>query len=156
MTHTPSTHKVYLSLGSNLGNRSEILRAAVQRLELLPGTSLLAASAISETPPWGHIAQPAFLNMAVALATTLEPESLLAALQVIEHEFGRVRAERWGARTLDIDILVYEGEERDTSQLHLPHPWLTRRRFVLAPLADIAPDLYVQGKTVREWLDGLE
>ena len=147
-----AAHHVYLSLGSNLGDRAETLREALRRLAALPGTRVVVASAISETPAWGNTAQPAFLNMAVEITTTLDPDSLLAALQEIETALGRVRAEHWGPRTLDIDILVYVGEERDTPTLSLPHPWLTRRRFVLEPLAEIAPELCVEGKTVREWL----
>jgi 2-amino-4-hydroxy-6-hydroxymethyldihydropteridine diphosphokinase len=144
--------RVYLSLGSNLDDRTAALRGAVARLAALPGTRVAAHSAIIETAPWGKTDQPAFLNMAVALETTLSPEALLAETQAIEHDFGRVREAHWGPRTLDIDLLVYEGETRDTPALHLPHPYLTQRAFVLAPLAEIAPDLVVAGKTVRAWL----
>jgi 2-amino-4-hydroxy-6-hydroxymethyldihydropteridine diphosphokinase len=151
-----TTHRVYLSLGSNLGDRAGTLRAAVARLGGLPETRVVAASAMVETPPWGKTDQPAFLNMAVALETELSPEALLAATQRIETDFGRVRGEHWGPRTLDIDLLVYEGETRDTPALRLPHPYLTQRRFVLAPLAEIAPELRVAGKTVREWLAHVE
>jgi 2-amino-4-hydroxy-6-hydroxymethyldihydropteridine diphosphokinase len=144
--------QVYLSLGSNLGDCAETLRNAVNRLDALPETRLLSASSIHETPPWGKTDQPSFLNMAVEIATSLSPERLLTALQEIEQALGRVRAEHWGARTLDIDILIYEGEERDTPRLRLPHPWLTQRRFVLAPLAEIAPELRIHGKTAHGWL----
>ena len=151
-----TTHRVYLSLGSNLGDREGYLRAAVARLAALPETRLTAESAIIETPPWGKTDQPAFLNMAVALDTALTPEALHAATRRIEAEMGRERRERWGPRTLDIDLLMYDGETRDTPTLQLPHPALTARRFVLEPLAQIAPDLVVAGKTVREWLATVE
>ena len=146
---------VYLSLGSNLGNREALLREAVRRLAALPETRLLAESAIYETPPWGKTDQPPFLNMAVALDTRLSPETLLTATQQIEDALGRQRTEKWGPRTLDIDLLVVEGETRQTAELTLPHPYLTARRFVLAPLAEIAPELVIRGKTVREWLAAL-
>jgi 2-amino-4-hydroxy-6-hydroxymethyldihydropteridine diphosphokinase len=147
--------QVFLSLGANLGDREGTLREALRHLAALPETRLVAVSSISETPPWGKTDQPAFLNMAVEIATAFSPEALLDELHAIEQAFGRARAERWGPRTLDIDILVYTGEERDTAQLRLPHPWLTRRRFVLAPLAEIAPALCVHGKTVSAWLAAL-
>ncbi|OPZ87768.1 MAG: Bifunctional folate synthesis protein [bacterium ADurb.Bin429] len=149
-------HRVYLSLGSNLGDRAGYLREAVARLGALPETQVTAQSRVIETPPWGVTDQPAFLNMAAALETALAPEALLAAVKAIETDLGRVRTEHWGPRTVDIDILIYEGETRDTPTLRLPHPYLTQRRFVLEPLAEIAPDLVVAGKTVREWLAALE
>jgi len=86
----------------------------------------------------------------------LMPEELLAATRKIENALDRQRTEHWGPRTLDIDLLVFEGEARDTPALKLPHPYLTERRFVLAPLAEIAPDLVVRGKTVSAWLQSLE
>lgn len=151
-----TTHRVYLSLGSNLGDRAGTLRVAVTCLAALPETRVAAESAIIETPPWGKTDQPAFLNMAVALETALSPEALLAETQRIETDLGRVRHEHWGPRTLDIDLLVYEGETRDTPALRLPHPYLTLRRFVLEPLAQIAPELVIAGQTVRAWLAACE
>ena len=144
--------RVYLSLGSNLGDRRGYLRAALARLSALPDTHLLAESRMIETTPWGKTDQPDFLNMAVALDTALTPEALLTAIHEIEEQFGRERRVPWGPRTLDIDMLVYEGEERQTPALRLPHPLLTARRFVLEPLAEIAPTLNISGKSVYEWL----
>ncbi len=149
-------HRAYLSLGANLGDRAANLREAVRRLAQLPETHIVVASAMVETPPWGNTAQPDFLNMAVVLSTTLSPEGLLAGVQGIEDSMGRQRSEHWGPRTIDIDLLLYEGEQRDTPELRLPHPLMTQRRFVLEPLAEIAPELAIQGKTVREWLRELE
>jgi len=124
-------------------------------LARLPGTRVVAASSMVETPPWGKTDQPAFFNMAAELETSLTPEELLEGTRAIENALGRQRTEHWGPRTLDIDILVFAGEERDTAGLKLPHPYLTERRFVLEPLAEIAPDLVVRGKTVRAWLAAL-
>ncbi|MHB9131721.1 MAG: 2-amino-4-hydroxy-6-hydroxymethyldihydropteridine diphosphokinase [Armatimonadota bacterium] len=150
-----SLRRAYLSLGANLGDRAWYLHEAIIRISALPATCVVAESPVIETPPWGKTNQPAFLNMAIALDTTLTPEELLASVRDIEDALGRRRVEKWGPRTIDIDILVYEGEERDTPMLHLPHPYLTERRFVLEPLAAIAPDLVVHGKTIREWLEKL-
>lgn len=147
--------RVYLSLGSNLGDREGYLRRALAMLAELPGTRVVAASSMIETPPWGKADQPAFLNMAAEIETSLTPEALLEEIHRIETALDRQRTEHWGPRTLDIDLLVFEGEERDTPALKLPHPFLTQRRFVLEPLAEIAPDLVVCGKTVREWLAAL-
>ncbi|MHB9023242.1 MAG: 2-amino-4-hydroxy-6-hydroxymethyldihydropteridine diphosphokinase [Armatimonadota bacterium] len=147
--------RVYLSLGSNLGNREALLREAVARIGMLPGTRVIGESAMLETAPWGKTDQPAFLNMALAIETTFSPEALLDRLRAIEDALGRQRSEHWGPRTLDIDLLVFEDAVRDTPALRLPHPYLTSRQFVLQPLAEIAPDLIVNGKTVREWLQSL-
>lgn len=129
---------VYVSLGSNLGDRVAYLAAARDALTALPGTCLLAASRIYETAPQGHGEQPEFLNQVVLLSTRLEPRDLLNECQRIENEHGRVRSElRFGPRTLDIDILLYEGVESDDPELRLPHPRMVRRAFVLVPLAEI-------------------
>lgn len=141
----------YLSLGSNLGNREETLRKAVRQLAAADGVNTLAVSSLYETEPWGKKDQPSFLNIAVSLQTTLTPEELLALAQAVETELGRVRHERWGPRTIDVDILHIEGVERKTPTLTLPHPYMTERAFVLVPLADIAPDLVVMGRTVEKW-----
>ncbi|HEY3416273.1 MAG TPA: 2-amino-4-hydroxy-6-hydroxymethyldihydropteridine diphosphokinase [Armatimonadota bacterium] len=145
--------RAYLSLGSNLGKREALLREAIARIGQLPGTRIVAESPLLETAPWGNTDQPAFLNLALAIETTLTPEALLDGLRAIEDALGRQRTEHWGPRTVDIDILVYDGVTRDTSTLRLPHPYLTERLFVLQPLAEIAPDLVVHGQTVRAWLD---
>ena len=141
----------YLSLGSNLGSREETLRKAVRQLAAADGVNTLAVSSLYETEPWGKKDQPSFLNIAVSLQTTLTPEELLALAQAVETELGRVRHERWGPRTIDVDILLIEGVERKTPTLTLPHPFMTERAFVLMPLAEIAPDLVVMGRTVEKW-----
>jgi len=141
----------YLSLGSNLGNREETLRKAVRQLAAADGVKTLAVSSLYETEPWGKKDQPSFLNIAVSQQTTLSPEELLALAQAVETELGRMRHERWGPRTVDVDILHIEGVERKTPTLTLPHPFMTERAFVLVPLAEIAPDLVVMGRTVEAW-----
>ena len=141
----------YLSLGSNLGNREETLRKAVRQLAAADGVKTLAVSSLYETEPWGKKDQPSFLNIAVSQQTTLSPEELLALAQAVETELGRMRHERWGPRTVDVDILNIEGVERKTPTLTLPHPFMTERAFVLVPLAEIAPDLVVMGRTVEAW-----
>ena len=138
-----------------MGERSHNLQQAIACLAQHPHIDLLSVSSIYETAPWGKTDQPAFLNAAIAITTTLTPELLLQVTQSIERALGRVRHEHWGARTIDIDILTYEGEERDSMELILPHPYLTQRLFVLQPLAEIAPGLWVQGHTVQEWLHRL-
>lgn len=141
----------YLSLGANLGNREETLREAVRWLATADGVKTLAVSSLYETEPWGKKDQPSFLNIAVSLQTTLSPEELLALTQAVETELGRVRHERWGPRTIDVDILHIEGVERNSPTLTLPHPYMTERAFVLVPLAEIAPMLMIHGKTIEAW-----
>ena len=141
----------YLSFGANLGNREETLREAVRRLAAADGVETLAVSSLYETEPWGKKDQPSFLNIAVSLQTTLSPEELLALTQAVETELGRVRHERWGPRTIDVDILHVEGVKRNSPTLTLPHPYMTERAFVLVPLAEIAPMLMIHGKTIEAW-----
>ncbi len=129
--------RAYVALGSNLGDRDGHLRAARAALATLPGTALVATSAIEETAPLGGMSQPRYLNQMVALDTDLPPRALLAALQEIERQAGRVRTSRWGARTLDLDIVRY-GEQRIVEpDLIIPHPELPNRDFWLRELAEL-------------------
>ncbi|GGG34947.1 2-amino-4-hydroxy-6-hydroxymethyldihydropteridine diphosphokinase [Hymenobacter glacieicola] len=130
----------YLLLGSNLGDRVPTLRRAVEALVTTAGT-LVAASGLYETAAWGLTDQPAFLNQAISLRTSLLPEELLNACQAVEQQAGRERLIRWGARTLDVDILLYDDVVVQSARLTLPHPRLPERRFALAPLAEIAADM---------------
>jgi 2-amino-4-hydroxy-6-hydroxymethyldihydropteridine diphosphokinase len=129
--------RAFLSLGSNVGDREGCLAAAREALAALPGTELLAASRIYETAPQERRAQPEFLNQVVCIATGLKPFDLLHECQRIERDHGRTRGLRFGPRTLDIDILVFQGVESDHPDLTLPHPRMLRRAFVLVPLAEI-------------------
>jgi 2-amino-4-hydroxy-6-hydroxymethyldihydropteridine diphosphokinase len=142
---------IYLSLGSNLGDREANLRAAMDRLKPR------RVSPIYETEPVDHVAQPFFLNLVVEAETSLMPMQLLAHTQRIERELGRKRTIPKGPRTIDIDILFYGDSVIEGTRLQVPHPRLQERRFVLQPLADLAPDLKhpVTHRTVREMLRGL-
>lgn len=130
----------YLLLGSNLGDRAAYLRRAAQALAAGAG-EVVAASALYETAAWGVEDQPAFLNQALAVRTTLAAPTLLAACLATEQQAGRERRQRWGSRTLDVDILLYGPEIIATPTLTVPHPALPARRFALVPLAEIAPQL---------------
>jgi len=137
--------RVFLGLGSNLGERSAILDGALELLALTEGVHELKCSKWHETAPvGGPSGQGHYLNGACDLMTTLSPEQLLTRCQEIEHLFGRVRLEANGPRTLDIDLLWYEGERRASDALQLPHPGLEERAFVLVPLAELAPDFVLE------------
>lgn len=149
----------YLGLGGNLGDPAATLRAAIRALDSLPGTRLLAASRLYRTPAWGRTDQPAFVNAAAAVETALSPEALLEALLGLERQFGRERldAERWGPRTLDLDVLLIGDQVIDQPHLRVPHPHLHERAFALLPLAEIAPMATIPGHgTVQAVLAGME
>jgi 2-amino-4-hydroxy-6-hydroxymethyldihydropteridine diphosphokinase len=130
---------VYVALGSNLGDRAAHLRAGREGLGALPGTALLAASAIEETAPLAGMQQPPYLNQMVLLTTSLEPRVLLEACQAIEQREGRERAERWGSRTLDLDIVRYGERRVEERDLIIPHPELPNRDFWQRELAELRP-----------------
>ena len=139
----------YVGLGSNLGDRRATLEAAVARLRPR------RVSTFVETEPWGRTDQPDFLNAVAELETEQGPEELLDVLLSLEREHGRVRRERWGPRTLDLDLLLHGDRILRTPALEVPHPRLAGRRFVLEGLAELCPDRVVPGlgRTVRELLD---
>jgi 2-amino-4-hydroxy-6-hydroxymethyldihydropteridine diphosphokinase len=138
--------RAYVGLGANLGPKDVTILRAVELLGAAEGIEVLELSQLRETAPWGVIDQPAFLNGAVALETTLSPRELLDVLLRIERELGRVRdGERWGPRTIDLDLLVYGDESVDEPGLSVPHPRLHERRFALEPLAELEPDLDIPG-----------
>ena len=128
-----------IALGSNLGDSRSILVSAIDWLQMHPQIEVLAVSSWYRTKPIGP-PQPDYLNGCVTIRTSLTPLELLRVLQAIEAKFGRVRQERWGARTLDFDLLLYETQIIDALTLQLPHPRMVERAFVLVPLAEIAPD----------------
>jgi 2-amino-4-hydroxy-6-hydroxymethyldihydropteridine diphosphokinase len=136
---------VVLSVGSNLGDRLGTLQECVTAIGRLPDTDVLAISPVYQTAPVGGPPQPDYLNAVLAAATGLPPADLLAALHGIEAEFGRERKERFGPRTLDIDIISYAGERSDDPALTLPHPRAHLRGFVLAPWHDIEPGAELPG-----------
>jgi 2-amino-4-hydroxy-6-hydroxymethyldihydropteridine diphosphokinase len=133
--------RVFLGLGSNLGDREAALRAALERVRGLPETEVVRVSAFVESAPWGVEDQPSFLNAAAEIRTSLFPEELLSAVKAIERELGRVPSRRWGPRRIDIDLLVYDGERRAGPDLTLPHPHILSRDFVREPLQEIAPEV---------------
>lgn len=145
----------YLSLGSNLGQRQEQLRTAIERLGKLG--RITSTSSFYETQPVDVTDQPWFLNCAVALETALSPEQLLDETLKIEREMGRERTRKKGPRKIDIDILLFDQHIVQLSQLIIPHPAMHQRRFVLEPLAEIAPEVKhpVRKKTIRELLSEL-
>jgi len=155
---TPSiaSHLVYLALGSNLGIRSKNLENARNALEMQGW--LKESSPIYETPPWGIVDQPAFLNQVVKIETNLSPVKLLSFLKQLEIKLGRTPAERYGPRLIDIDILFYNNEIVNRRKLKIPHPRLAERAFVLVPLADLAPLLRhpASQKTVSEMLSQVD
>jgi 2-amino-4-hydroxy-6-hydroxymethyldihydropteridine diphosphokinase len=128
-----------IALGSNLGDRHEHLRSGRAAIGALPGTRLLAATRVEETPPLGGLEQPAYLNQMVLVETTLSPHDLLRALQAVESANGRERRARWGSRTLDLDIVRYDGVVLTTTELTLPHPGVATRDFWRRELAELAP-----------------
>lgn len=129
-----------MALGSNLGDRAAHLRAGREALGALPGTRVVAASTIEETAPLGGMEQPPYLNQMVLLETDLEPRALLQACQTIERREGRERTERWGARTLDLDIVRFGNRQVKESDLIIPHPELPNRDFWRRELAELNPD----------------
>jgi 2-amino-4-hydroxy-6-hydroxymethyldihydropteridine diphosphokinase len=144
------THLIYLSLGSNLGDRSTNLRNAITNLDLK--VQLVAQSSIYQTEPWGYSDQPSFLNQVIKGDTTLDPFDLLTFIKDIEGSMGRQETFRFGPRLIDLDILFYDDLVLDTPELTIPHPRITERAFVLIPLAEIAPDLChpVFSKTIQQ------
>lgn len=148
---------VYLSLGSNIGDRASHLRQAIRQLNAA-GIHVLRVSPAYETEPVDYKDQRWFLNLVVEAETDLFPRQLLARTCRIERALGRVRAAPKGPRTIDIDILLYGQARMRTTELEIPHPRMAERRFVLAPLADLAPDLRHpgSGRSVRELLEKLE
>jgi len=140
-----TTVRAYIGLGSNLQNPLQQLCWALQALAALPGSSDLVRSPLYRSEPLGPPGQPPYINAVAGVMTKLPAVELLRALQAIETAQGRVRNERWGPRTLDLDILLYGDSVQTDPQLSIPHPRLAERAFVLYPLADIAPDLVIPG-----------
>ncbi|WP_137988622.1 2-amino-4-hydroxy-6-hydroxymethyldihydropteridine diphosphokinase [Streptomyces vilmorinianum] len=137
-----------IALGANLGNRLENLQGAVDALEDTPGLRVKAVSPVYETEPWGVEpgSQPSYLNAVALVKTTLPPSSLLERAHAIEEAFHRVRDERWGARTIDVDIVTYADVVSDDPVLTLPHPRAHQRAFVLAPWHDVDPEAQLPGR----------
>ena len=151
MADDPSV-EAFLGLGGNIGDVAAAFVDALGRLADAPGVKLARASSVYRTPPWGKVDQPSFLNMAALIETKAPARALLALCLDIERAMGRRRLERWGPRTIDIDILTYGDKRIDEPDLKVPHPRLCERAFALAPLAEIAPRLSVGGREIAKWL----
>lgn len=153
-------HTCFVGLGSNLGDSARTVQAALRALDGLAHTRLVQASGLYRTPAWGVTTQPDFVNAVARLETTLPALDLLAAMLQVERDAGRVRREdgsdRWGPRTLDLDLLLYADAVIDAPGLRVPHPHLHERVFVLLPLVEIAPDAVIPGVGLaRDVLVGL-
>lgn len=147
---------IYISLGTNQGDRTANLELAVANLS--PAVIPLRLSQIYETPPWGYLDQPLFLNQVVEAKTDLEPRQLLTYLKDIELRLGRKATFRYGPRLIDLDILFYDDLTWESSDLTIPHPHIAQRAFVLVPMAELAPDMRhpIFGKTVSEMLAAVD
>lgn len=142
--------KAFLGLGGNLGDPVANMRQALQAIDALDEVSVTAVSRLYRTPPWGKLDQPWFVNACAAVETSLGPRALLDLCLATERGLKRERLERWGPRTIDLDVLDYAGEAYEDTELTLPHPRMGLRAFVLVPLAEIAPDFVVDGRPIAE------
>lgn len=142
---------VWLGLGGNIGDVQSAMAVALNRLNEHEAIDVNKVSSLYKTPPWGVEDQPWFHNCCAEISTSLSPEDLLEVCQATEHAGKRERIIRWGPRTIDIDILVFEGVEQTEQRLTLPHPRITERAFVLQPFAEIAAGLPLGSKRVHEW-----
>lgn len=148
----PRSHCCYIGLGSNLGAPREQVQRALNELDALPQTQLARASSLYRSRAVGPGDQPDYINAVAQLTTRLDPEPLLDALQAIEQAHERQRLVRWGPRTLDLDILLYDDISIASERLDVPHPYLTARNFVLLPLLEIAPELHLaDGTSIAAW-----
>jgi 2-amino-4-hydroxy-6-hydroxymethyldihydropteridine diphosphokinase len=147
-----------LGLGGNVGDVRATLSTAIARLVDGREVTLIARSSDYRTPPWGVTDQPPFINLAIAVATTLSPQALLARTLEVERTLDRdrTRERRWGPRTIDIDLLAYDDLALDEPHLTLPHPRLFERAFVLVPLGEIVPDRVIAGRRVRDALAAID
>jgi 2-amino-4-hydroxy-6-hydroxymethyldihydropteridine diphosphokinase len=149
-------NRAWLGLGGNLGDPQETMAGALQAIDADPRTRVATVSSVYRTPPWGKTDQPDFLNAVAGIETGRSPRELLDLCLAAEKTLKRVRAERWGPRTIDIDILLFGRRTIEEPGLEIPHPRMTERAFVLLPLAEIAPEVKIGGKTVAELLARLD
>lgn len=141
-----------VALGSNMGDKVGNIDHALRLLAKDGDVQLVQRSRNFRTPPWGKTDQDWFVNACVSVMTELSPHGLLRRCLDVETQMGRARSEKWGPRIIDLDVLVYCGVEMSDKELVLPHPHITQRAFVLAPLADIAADMELNGRKISEWL----
>jgi 2-amino-4-hydroxy-6-hydroxymethyldihydropteridine diphosphokinase len=148
--------EAFLGLGSNLGDRAAMLRAAIAALDAAENVRVTRISSLYETPPWGPVPQGPYLNACICVETSLSPRALLDLGLAIERDHGRERAIRWGPRTLDIDLLLYGADTVEEDGLIVPHPRMAERAFVLVPLAEIAPELVIAAQPIPQLLEELD
>lgn len=148
--------RAFIALGSNIADKVGHLRLAAEKIGQLPETEIVARSTIWRTPPWGKLDQDWFANAVLGVDTALAPLALLDACLGIEAAMGRVRNERWGPRTIDLDLLIHGETAMKTERLTLPHPAIAQRAFVLMPLGEIAPDIRIGGQTSARLLAKLD
>jgi 2-amino-4-hydroxy-6-hydroxymethyldihydropteridine diphosphokinase len=152
----PTKETAYLGLGGNLGDPQKSMGTALRMLDADPLSRVVAVSSLYRTPPWGKTDQPDFLNATAEVLTSHSPRELLDRCLEAEQRLKRVRQERWGPRLIDIDILIFGDETVHEDGLEIPHPRMLERAFVLAPLAEIAPDFMVEGQTLSDHLAMLD
>lgn len=145
-----------LAFGSNLGESAGMIGRAIDALDAMLDVSVTARSSLYATPPWGVEDQPDFVNACALVETCLAPLDLLTACKDLEVALGRVPGERWGPRLIDIDVLWMDGVSLESERLTLPHPRMTERAFVLVPMAEMAPNLVVGGRSAADWAADLE
>ena len=140
----------YIGIGTNIGDRAKNITDAINAIKHLPGTTVIAVSAVYETEPWGYTEQDTFYNVCIKVDTEMSPEALLGGCLGIEAAMGRERPFKNAPRIIDIDLLLYENEIRNCKELMLPHPLIGERAFVLVPLKDILPELKLDDKDYNE------
>lgn len=150
------SERVLLGLGGNLGDPAQAMGEALRRLDADAATEIISVSSLYRTPPWGKLDQPDFINAAAEVRTGLAPRALLDLCLAEEHRLKRERKERWGPRLIDIDILLYGDRRVSEPGLDIPHPRMTERAFVLVPLAEIAPDLTIDGAPLTHFLAAVD
>jgi 2-amino-4-hydroxy-6-hydroxymethyldihydropteridine diphosphokinase len=148
--------KAWIGLGGNIGNVSDAMNKAISALDNHTGIRLRAVSSLYATQPWGVADQPEYNNACIEILTDMKPQALLSACLETEAGLKRVRKNRWGPRTIDLDILAMERVEVDVDGLTIPHSRLRERAFALAPMAELAPEFVVDGKPVSRWLETLD
>ena len=148
--------RALLGLGGNLGDPVANMRRALQAIDAREDVTVTAVSRLYRTPPWGKLDQPWFVNACAAVETTLGPRALLDLCLETERALKRERRERWGPRTIDLDVLDYAGAPYEDAELSLPHPRMGLRAFVLVPLAEIAPDFVIDGRPIAEAIAAVE
>ena len=148
--------EAFLGLGGNIGDPAAAMASALRAIDADPACAVASVSSLYRTPPWGKTDQPDFLNAVAELRTSLSARALLELCLATERALKRVRKERWGPRLIDMDILFFDDEAIDEEELQVPHPRMLERAFVLAPLAEIAPDLVLSGQTAAKRLAALD